>query len=299
MTNPTAPPLKLLLLLTCFLTLLPPLEAMIYLEDVDGALRYDALPYYNNESPPPPGSWMQPPFQDIGERFKLGTPEHYSTVSTGVPTGMPTGMSSMGMPGNSTMPSESPSSSSSMDALSSVSPTSPTTVNATSNTFSTIEPNNTTISTNTNPTTYNHTNSSIFDRTLNTLASSAPRQPKTTRPTAQPTTTTPTTTLRPSSSPTYTQPPSTQPSFAFPTKSPSVIPEITGEFTEHLPNNGNNPNHPPNPNSNPDPNSKAGKFTYFNDLQLIHNPKKIVYWDSKQARFGSDLGPRGNAAYVN
>ena len=40
------------------------------------------------------------------------------------------GMPSMGMPGNSTMPSESPSSSSSMDALSSASPTS-TTANAT------------------------------------------------------------------------------------------------------------------------------------------------------------------------
>ena len=38
---------------------------------------------------------------------------------------------------------------------------------------------------------------------------------------------------------------------------------------------------------------------YFNDLSIIYNPRNFVYYDSKQARFGVDLGPRGNAEFVN
>ncbi len=38
---------------------------------------------------------------------------------------------------------------------------------------------------------------------------------------------------------------------------------------------------------------------YFDDLSLINDSRNFVYYDSKQARFGVDLGPRGNAVFVN
>jgi len=38
---------------------------------------------------------------------------------------------------------------------------------------------------------------------------------------------------------------------------------------------------------------------FFDDLKLIEDERRFVYYDSKQARFGVDLGPLGNAEYVN
>jgi len=52
----------------------------------------------------------------------------------------------------------------------------------------------------------------------------------------------------------------------------------------------------------------GGVFTYFDDIQLIASSSSsssppeqqpYVYFDSKQAQFGNDLGPRGNAVFVN
>jgi len=41
-------------------------------------------------------------------------------------------------------------------------------------------------------------------------------------------------------------------------------------------------------------------FHYFDDLSLVQDPQhKYIYYDSKQAQFGMDLGPRGNAEFVN
>ena len=41
-----------------------------------------------------------------------------------------------------------------------------------------------------------------------------------------------------------------------------------------------------------------GKFTYFDDAQLIGSSNQYVQYDSKQAQFESDLGPRENAENV-
>ena len=38
---------------------------------------------------------------------------------------------------------------------------------------------------------------------------------------------------------------------------------------------------------------------YFNDSKLIFTEEEYVYYDSRQARFGTDLGPKGNAEFVN
>jgi hypothetical protein len=93
-----------------------------------------------------------------------------------------------------------------------------------------------------------------------------------------------------------------------PTASPHPTPpSITGEYTPHL-----NNHHPyfPSPSDDTSTNSTddifvseatlyQNTFHYFNDTQLITHDPQYVYYDSKQARFGQDLGPRGNSEFVN
>mmetsp|Transcript_41663 Transcript_41663/g.87412 ORF Transcript_41663/g.87412 Transcript_41663/m.87412 type:complete len:500 (+) Transcript_41663:130-1629(+) len=374
--NLNLPLLKMLLYLASCTTSLFPLlqpiptvDAMIYLEDPEGALRYDALPEYVPPEPPSGtttegSSWTwipqeEPTQEDEDEEhyyddgmeklYKLGTPDHYLTLATRPPTPMPsssTDVPTMGMMTATTdtpseMPSEDLSSVSEMPSISAsgipqgdnttISPDSPTavteydsstnlttpnaTADATLNTTTSNATNINTISANTTPnnsssnaeqnytasennhtmidSTQQHDNnrtnsSSLFDRALEAHASST----QTESPTESHETNTPTTdplTITITNAPTIELfAPSTQPSTSpHPTKLPSVIPEITGEYTHHLGDIFDNERYH-------DHYYDYRPYGYFYDQKLIHNPnKKIVMYDSKQARFGVDLGPRG------
>jgi len=332
---------------------------MIYLEDPQGALRYDALPEYE---PPEPltgtttegSSWIpqeeddEHDYDGMEQLFKLGTPDHYLTLpQPRLPTPMPSSSAAVvpttevvsasstdDMP--SEMPSEGPSSASEMPSIStsgipqgdnttmpsqspnvtydsSTNPTTPsyatvnTTANTTANTTvntttsnttninttsattsinnssSNIEQNNTASENNdtmadnsTQQHDNNHANSSsIFDRALEAYAFSAPQN-------HEPTTT---------NTPTELFAPSTQPSTSpHPTKTPSVIHEITGEYTHIFDNEPYEGYYL----------HDYQPFGYFYDQKLLRNPNdKYVMYDLKQARFGVDLGPRGEAHFVN
>ena len=102
-----------------------------------------------------------------------------------------------------------------------------------------------------------------------------------------------------------------------PTKTPSVIDEVTGEYTDHIihPDNVYHPLYSDETTnttsddsditSTTSNDSKEGTSilkdvtTYFDDFQIINAAPPVVMYDTKQARFGVDLGPLGNALYVN
>ncbi|KAL9185774.1 hypothetical protein ACHAXT_003551 [Thalassiosira profunda] len=209
---------------------------MIYLEDIEGALRHDSL------SPPPQdalGEYLSPELYPEGEvyPYRWGTPGHYLThppSPAASPVALDVGENDTTVLGNGTIE----------EGLG----------NAT-NTNSTADgaPDGA-------------ANSSLFDRRRlqsgpNGLIQEAMHQ----NPSAD-------------EGPLHEE--------GMPTPDPtSVIPEITGEATAPFPQ--------PDPTSNADP-------MYFDDLELIAHPTfNYVYYDSKQAHFGVDLGPRGNAEYVN
>jgi len=290
---------------------------MIYLEDPNLAQKYDSLPKYNpsttidsltgiDDSISLP-QWMIDEFieefnidgsseEAFVIPFKLGTPDHYLTYapspkpmnsSTGSPTHRP-----------------------SIDKLQYQS-NSPT-YNSTTDTLLSgiIEEFNNSVD-DIIEDINNSTTSSLFDRRLeNENTSSIPSVQSTSS----------------------NQPSSTSPSISNkPTKSPSVIHEITGEYTDNF----FHPYHSESSNDNDGDeegdieSSLEYMFTYFNDMKLlglttneeeeegeleeeggrpqldtetedaIVKPTNIVHYDTKQARFGTNLGPLGNAAFVN
>ena len=90
-------------------------------------------------------------------------------------------------------------------------------------------------------------------------------------------------------------PPTASPSVSrLPTRVPSNLPEISGAYTDHYPPHSAHHSHSQ---------TYFDLFNYFDDLKLLAGEglrsEKLVFYDSKQAGFGSDLGPRGNAAFVN
>ena len=288
---------------------------MIYLEDPKLAIKYDTLPKYSQSSIDSltgiDGSslpqWMIDEFIeefniDGSEAFviplKLGTPDHYLTYEPS-PTPTLNGSSSMSSPTH--RPSED-------SLLQSNSPT----YNSTTDTLLSgiIEEFNNSVD-DLIEDMNNSTSSSLFDRRLeNATSASIPSVQSTSN--------------QSSSSPSISNKP---------TKSPSVIHEITGEYTDNF----FHPYHPDN--TNDDDNDEEGgdaksnleyMFTYFNDMKLLGltpeveeedgeelkeeidgrphlddtetedtTKSNIIYYDTKQARFGTNLGPLGNAAFVN
>lgn len=94
---------------------------------------------------------------------------------------------------------------------------------------------------------------------------------------------------------TGSQPPTASPSVSrLPTRVPSILPEITGAYTDHYPPHSAQHSHSQ---------TYFELFNYFDDLKLLAGEglrsEKLVFYDSKQAGFGSDLGPRGNAIFAN
>ena len=90
-------------------------------------------------------------------------------------------------------------------------------------------------------------------------------------------------------------PPTASPSVSRPpTRYPSILPEITGAYTDHYPPHSAQHSHSQ---------TYFELFNYFDDLKLLAGEglrsENLVFFDSKQAGFGSDFGPRGNAAFVN
>jgi len=81
--------------------------------------------------------------------------------------------------------------------------------------------------------------------------------------------------------------------------------EISGEYTEIVHHNPQGHNY----NADLFITGSDGKtltitelLGFFNDSKLVfttETDEEYVYYDSRQARFGSDLGPKGNAAFVN
>ena len=324
-----SPPSYISSIIIIIIVLLAPCHGMIYLEDPKLAQKYDTLPNYNPSSIDSltgiDGSslpqWMIDEFieefyidgntEAFVIPFKLGTPDHYLTYE---PSPTPTNNGTLNSSSNS--PTHRPT----KDAL--LQSNGPTYNSTTDTLLSDVleEFNNSVddIIENINNST---TSSSLFDRrrleNSTSSSSSIPSVQSTTsnQPT-QPTSTT--------SSPSISNKP---------TKSPSVIHEITGEYTDNF---FNHPYHPDNTNDDDedeeDAKSMEYMFTYFNDTKLLglttneeeveESPlekeeedgrpqlddtesedtttkSNIVHYDTKQARFGTNLGPLGNAAFVN
>jgi len=309
--------------------LLAPCYGMIYLEDPDLAIQYDTLPNYSqstidsltgiDDSSLP--QWMIDEFieefnidgnSDMAFviPFKLGTPDHYLTYE---PSPTPTLNDD-----SSNSPTHRPSE----DAL--LQSNSPT-YNSTTDTLlsDVLEEFNNSVDDIIEDIHNSTTSSSLFDRRRlmenETTSSITPSvQSTTSNEPTQPTST-------------YT---TSYPSISNkPSKSPSVIHEITGEYTDNF-------FHPYHSESSNNDNDEEGgdtessnleyMFTYFNDMKLlgltaeveeelpeaegedgrpqlddtdtedtISKPTNIVHYDTKQARFGTNLGPLGNAAFVN
>jgi len=323
-TNFCKPSLHIISSIIIKTILLAPCYGMIYLEDPTLAIKFDALPKYSQSSidsltgiddsislP----QWM---IDELIEEFnidgseeafvipfKLGTPDHYLTYA---PSPTPNSSTFNDMSGSPThRPSE--------DALlQSNSPTYNTTTDILLSDL--LEEFNNSVDDIIDDINNSTSSSSLFDRRslLDNSTSSIPSVQSTIS--NEPTQPTSTTTTSPSIS-------------NKPTKSPSVIHEITGEYTDNF-------FHPYHPDNEEDDNGKEGEmksmeymFTYFNDMKLLGltpdveesipeeeekvdgrpqlddtetedaTKSNIIYYDTKQARFGTNLGPLGNAAFVN
>ncbi|KAL7438025.1 hypothetical protein ACHAXM_005947 [Skeletonema potamos] len=255
---------------------------MIYLEDPIQALIYDSLP------DPPDRYTISSVFLsnltagalDDDVRFKVGTPSHYLKVNSSVGELL---IVSDEMPDTEAVDQEEDTSSSTNNATTTL-PHQNSTTTITNNHTAENEtiPSSSAAAAVTNTTSSNST--ILFNRRTNSIMPSWTADP-------------------PVSSPVTTS--SSSSSSSIPTR------EISGEYTDtvhHNPQTSNN-----NKGEFLITDSDGNTFTiaellgFFNDSKLVftttttaaETDEKYLYYDTRQARFGSDLGPEGNAAFVN
>jgi hypothetical protein len=247
-------------------------NAMIYLEDPIQALIYDSLP-----DPPDRYTISNVFLSNLTEgalddvRFKVGTPLHYLKVdSSDEEPVMVAPFVSDELPDEEVIDDEDEDTSLFTNVTN-------TDVDTTNETTTLPYQNSSTAATNETITTpaKNTTNSTlVFDRrTESTLPAWAADPPVSS--------------------------PATSSSSSIPTR------EISGEYTDtihHNPQITSNKADILITGSNGNTLTIAELLGFFNDSKLVfttETEEEYVYYDSRQARFGSDLGPKGNAAFVN
>eukprot|EP00986_Skeletonema_menzelii_P002912 scaffold844_cov142-Skeletonema_menzelii.AAC.3 len=249
-------------------------NAMIYLEDPIQALIYDSLP-----DPPDKQTLSNVFLSNLTEdgldnvRFKVGTPLHYLVEQS-----LDEDPAAVVATESDVLPDE--------DVIDGGFTLSFTNVTNSTNATSTLLQNETALITN-----YTDTNETMASSSATNVTNSTTMLDRRT-----PSSLLPSWDETPVSSPVGT---SSATSSSVPTR------EISGEYTDIV-------HHNPQTNNFKEDIFIAGSdgktltisefLGFFNDSKLIFTAdtdEEYVYYDSRQARFGTDLGPKGNAAFVN
>jgi hypothetical protein len=261
-------------------------NAMIYLEEPAQALIYDSLP-----DPPDRHTISQVFLSNLTEggldnvRFRVGTPFHYLRAYSSSDSNKdeeedqlavaPPLLSDEVLGGNST--SYANATSSAVDDINTTTITSGNIINDTNTDNNTI--NETISSSSTN----NTANSTVFERRTRSERGFVP---------------------------TYEKPSSSSSQSLSPPSDEEPTIEISGEYTDIIHHNPQSINNNNNGGDIIIKDNHGNSITitellgFFNDSKLVFDEVKedeeqYVLYDSRQARFGTDLGPKGNAAFVN